>query len=276
VNAERCALLGSAYKRLATVLRDWSVPGSAEQPQSIRAALEQSAQWYQHGEGDPQRPGFSAYNCQNRLVLQAVLGIARPADAQLAIRAGEIAANRYAQSRDYFDAIMLADGWLIARLIDGSLQQPNAMDARAVEQEIVAHYQSVRAKLPETARWFDSVLAQIKLLAYFYQVQEESQEGRHAQVVERLRRIAAALEETELTPARDRKAIRRADVAPAAQTSRGAPGAKAPYDEMMQHDRDGSWKDVVRVAEESLPSKLAQTPEQQPARGVEERDADDA
>jgi hypothetical protein len=208
VNAERCALLGSAYKRLATMLQDWSTPGSVEQPQSVRAALEQSAQWYQRGEGDPQLPSFSAYNCQNRLALQAILGIASSEDAQLAMRAGEIAADRYARSRDYFDAIMLADGWLIARLIDGSLQKPNAKGARAVEQEIVEHYQSVRAKLPETARWFDSALSQIKLLAHFYQVREESQEGKHARVAERLRRIATALEEAEQTPASDRQARR--------------------------------------------------------------------
>jgi hypothetical protein len=189
VNAERCTLLGSAYKRLASLLHTWTDQGSAEQPKGIREALEQSVQWYQRGEGDPQLPGFSAYNCQNRLALQAVLGTAKPEEAKLAIRAGENAAARYAQSRDYFDVIMQADGRLIAYLIDEPLQKPNAADTRAVEPEIVAYYQSVREKLPETMRSFDSVLSQITLLIGFYEAQGPNRAG----VAHSLHRIHAML-----------------------------------------------------------------------------------
>jgi hypothetical protein len=186
VNAERCALLGSAYKRLASLLDNWSAQGSAEHPNGIREALEQSVQWYKLGEGDLQLPNFSVYNCQNRLALQAVLGVISPADAQLAIRAGKIAAGRYLQSRDYFDVVMEADGQLIACLLDGSLQQPNTA---AVEQAIVTHYRNVREKLPETLRWSDSVLSQIALLAGFY----EAQGTDRAAVARSLRRIHAML-----------------------------------------------------------------------------------
>ena len=151
------------------MLRQWTVSGSAEQPQGIREALEQSRNWYQRGQGDPDHPGFSPYNAQNRLALEAVLGIAQSADAKSAIDAGKIAHDRYDQSRDYFDLIMGADGLLIARLIDGSLQQ-QASETLAAECAIVECYQSLRDKLPETERSLDSVLSQIELLAKFYQL----------------------------------------------------------------------------------------------------------
>jgi hypothetical protein len=184
VNAERCALLGSAYKRLAGLLDNCSAQGSAEHPNGIREALEQSMKWYKRGEGDPQLPHFSPYNCINRLALQAVLGDASPADAPLATRVGKIAASRYLQSRDYFDVVMEADGQLITRLLDGSLQQPNTA---AVEQAIITHYRNLREKLPETQRWLDSVLSQIALLAGFYEVQGTDR----AAVAHSLRRIHA-------------------------------------------------------------------------------------
>jgi CHAT domain/Tetratricopeptide Repeats-Sensor len=207
VNAERCTLLGSAYKRLASLLHTWTEQGSAEQPQGIREALEQSIQWYQRGEGDPQLPAFRAYNCQNRLALQAVLGIANPEEAKLAIRAGEIAAARYAQSHDYFDVIMQADGRLIACLIDESLQKPNVADTRAVEQEIVAYYQSVREKLPETKRSLDSVLSQITLLVGFYEAQGPNRAG----VAHSLRRMYAMLTGTRVEATSDDPIARAAE-----------------------------------------------------------------
>jgi pimeloyl-ACP methyl ester carboxylesterase/tetratricopeptide (TPR) repeat protein len=188
-NAERCALLGGAYKRLASLLTSWLGEGSPERPGGMRQALEQSALWYERGEGDPERPDFSAYNCQNRLALQAVLGTAKPEDAKLAERAGEIAAVRYVLSRNYFDLVMQADGLLIARLIDGSLKQPRSAEVRAAEDDIVGRYEGLRDKLPENSRWRDSVLSQIELLAKFFRAQGEAGEG----TARSLGRIHAAL-----------------------------------------------------------------------------------
>lgn len=193
VNSERCALLGSAYKRLARLLDPWwSDAGTENQPAGVKQALEQAALWYEKGEAHPNQSGFSPYCAQNRLALQAVLGNTGPEEAALALQAGEMARQRYARSRDYFDLIMAADGVLIARLIDRSLLARPA-DA---EREILGCYRDIREQLPETERKLDSVLTQIRLLATFVKKRATAEAGTEepAKLVERLRRIADLLE----------------------------------------------------------------------------------
>jgi tetratricopeptide (TPR) repeat protein len=193
VNSERCALLGSAYKRLANLLERWSSDaGTEDQPTGVKQALEQAALWYQQGEGDPNQPGFSPYCAQNRLALQAVLGDTKLEEAALALQAGEIARRRYARSRDLFDLLMVADGVLIARLIDGGLRDR----PEEAEREILACYQDIRGQLPESARQLDSVITQIRLLAGFLKQRaaaEPEVEGL-ATLGNRLRRIVDLLE----------------------------------------------------------------------------------
>jgi len=153
VNCKRCALLGSAYKRLAGLLDARpSDAGAENRPTGAKRALEQAVNWYKQGEGHPNQPGFSPYCAQNRLALQAVLGNIKPeddpaeaalalqagAEAALALQAGEIARRCYANSRDYFDLVMAADGVLIARLIDGGL----ADHPDEAEREILGCYAS--------------------------------------------------------------------------------------------------------------------------------------
>lgn len=196
VNAERCALIGSAYKRFAAVLPRWSDPAAPAQPGGMREALMQSRDWYARGQGDPTRPDFNAYNTQNRIALDALLGTAVPQDAEIAVAAGEAAARLYEHTRDYFDLIMSADGRLIAALVDGTLQKARA--GQAIEA-IVQRYRDMRDKLPETERWLDSVVSQIRLLAFFHDAR--SRHGGPANVAVRLKRIADAVEG--IAPERD-------------------------------------------------------------------------
>lgn len=192
VNSERCALLGSAYKRLATLLDAWSSDtGTEGQPAGIKQALEQAALWYEKGEGASNQPGFSPYCAQNRLALRAVLGEAEPAEAALALQAGEIARQRYADSRESFDPFMVADGVLIARFIDGSLRDR----PEEAEREILACYQDIREQLPESARQLDSVVTQIRLLAGFVEKRAAAEPGVEelATLGNRLSRIADLL-----------------------------------------------------------------------------------
>ena len=139
INSERCGLLGSAYKRLAGMLATWSIEtDDPEKPEGILQALALSAKWYGVGEGDPQQPGFSPYIAQNRLALQAVLGIVKLEDAELARHAGKIAHARYASSRNFWDLIMAGDGKLIAAIIDGNLmREPKAGDGSDAAQAII-------------------------------------------------------------------------------------------------------------------------------------------
>ncbi len=194
INAERCGLIGSAYKRLAKVLTQWSVPSATVQPAGARQALEMARDWYARGQGDPTHPEFNAYNMQNRIALDALLGTAKPEDAKLAIQAGEIAERLYERTRDYFDLIMSADGVLIAALVDGALEKPTETEVQVIEARIVERYRGLREKLPETKRGLDSVISQIRLLAYFYRKQAQNRHGNNTKVAECLERIASALE----------------------------------------------------------------------------------
>lgn len=202
INAERCRLIGSAYKRLAKVLPQWNVPKAPVQPAGARQALEKARDWYARGQGDTKRLGLNAYNMQNRIVLDALLGTAKPEDAKLAIQAGEIAECLYEQTRDYFDLIMSADGVLIAALVDGAFEKPTEAEVQMVEARIVERYRGLREKLPETKRGLDSVISQIRLLAHFYKAQAEDERDTTTKVAECLERIASALENAQAPPER--------------------------------------------------------------------------
>jgi CHAT domain-containing protein/tetratricopeptide (TPR) repeat protein len=253
VNTERCALVGSAHKRLATISQGWP---------SRRAALVTAASWYGRGEQDPDAPAFSAYNTHNRLALEAVLGVASRSDAELARRAGEIAGGRYAKTRDYFDAVMVADGYLIAALITGRLENPG--EAVRASHEIVDRYRDLRTKLPETARWLDSVVSQIDLLAQYYET--PGRPGPGATVAGNLRGIAAALAPPSrgVSPAPTSPA----PSPPSAPLSRDVVGTAPERDpdpieilDRVRHYRDASrWEDLIRSATEA-PSSATRLPE---------------
>jgi CHAT domain-containing protein/pimeloyl-ACP methyl ester carboxylesterase len=211
INCERCALLGSAYKRLAGKLADWSMEtDEPEKPKGIKQALALSAKWYETGEGDPHQPGFSPYNAQNRLALQAVLGIAtNPEDAKLARQAGKIAHARYATSRDFYDMIMVGDGELIAGIIDKSLMKAFKVgDKLDAAEAVIKCYTELVKELPKSMRQFDSVVTQIKLLKTFMEKRAKAETREDLDLdnlAKNLGRIAAALESSAAAGAKDAK-----------------------------------------------------------------------
>jgi tetratricopeptide (TPR) repeat protein len=199
VNSERCALLGSAYKRLAGKLDVWSMESDDPHiPQGIQQALTLSAQWYATGEGNLHQPDFNAYNAQNRIALQAVLGTATPEDAKLARHAGQLARERFVNSREFWDMIMVGDGELIAGMIDESLMKaPRRQGEFDAARAIINRYTELTDQLPKSMREFDSVVKQILLLKDFVQ-QRAAAEKRKAPklkiLAKNLGRIAAALD----------------------------------------------------------------------------------
>jgi CHAT domain-containing protein/pimeloyl-ACP methyl ester carboxylesterase len=197
-NSERCALLGSAYKRLAGVLREWAQEAdNPEIPVGIRQALEQSVQWYQKAEGEPYQPDFKPYNVQNRLALQAVLGTAQPEDADLARLAGYTAHKQFESSRKFWDLIMAGDGELIARIIDKSLMKPPASKGEPdAVQNVIDCYTQLVEQVPQSMRQFDSVVKQIDLLKTFAKKRaraEASNRPALKRLAGNLSRIAGAL-----------------------------------------------------------------------------------
>jgi CHAT domain-containing protein/pimeloyl-ACP methyl ester carboxylesterase len=209
-NIERCGLLGSAYKRLAGVLDPWSLETKApEFPIGVKQALDQSIQWYQKVEGKPDQPDFSPYNVQNRLALQAVLGTVKPDDAELALLAGRTARKRFEASRQFWDLVMVGDGELIARFIDGSLgKRPKVGDSADAVQTVIDCYKQLQDQLPRNIREFDSVVTQIKLLQTFVfkrSAAEKTKTRELTNLAVNLGRIAAALEPSSSASGNDTK-----------------------------------------------------------------------
>jgi len=195
-NVERCGLMGSAYKRLAATLRHWSQPEDDPRiPNGIEQALTLSVEWYRIAEGRPGQPDFSPYLVQNRLAMQAVLGTAEAASAELARDAGKTARERYQSSRDFWDLIMVGDGELIAGIIDGSMStRPAADDAT---QAVIDCYRQLQEQLPRNQREFDSVVTQVNLLKRFVEkraVVDTNRERELGYLAANLGRIASALD----------------------------------------------------------------------------------
>jgi len=188
--AERCALVGSAYKRLAAGLAQQQAALDKEQAKALRAALASAGDWYRRGEGDAGTPRFNAYCALNRLAIDALLG--RSDDAALTARAAAVARANFRASRDYWDAMMPADAQLTEALFSGALEDP-AQSAAAVAQ-VVDGYRQARASVIEDARSWDSVLRQIGIVAAL-----AAALGR-PQLADGVRRVAAQLQDSGSPP----------------------------------------------------------------------------
>jgi hypothetical protein len=206
VNSERCALLGSAYKRLAGILDKWSVTkDDTVLPKGIEKALELSTDWYGKGEGEYGRSGFEPYNVQNRLALKAILGIADMSDAEQVRHIGEFTRRRYFETRDVWDLIMTGDGELIAAIIDKHLMETSQKHVPCDSViKIIDRYKRLMKTLPKSKREFDSVVTQVRLLKKFVEKrkafieeQKSAEEGQLQELknlADNLGRIAKALD----------------------------------------------------------------------------------
>lgn len=182
--AERCALIGGSYKRIAANLaQKKATAGEMFDGKAFRAALDNARDWYKKGEGEPGKPGFTPYCALNRLMLDALL---RGPDASgLARKAGEAARAKFRESRDYWDAMMPADARvaeaIFAGVLEDDAQAPRTIDA------LVGCYRQARSSLIEDARSWDSVVKQIVILAALADALERKV------LAERLRGLASRL-----------------------------------------------------------------------------------
>ncbi len=173
--AERCALIGSAWKRRAASL--------AREGKAFDAELASSRDWYARGMGMPGTRKFNAYCALNRVMLDALLEAT--GDVDLARKAAAAARERFLASRDYWDAIMPADARLAEALCSGMLE-----DLAKAETEIATvldTYGAARAAVVENTKNWDSVVDQVELLAVFAAARDR------AVLADSLKAIAARL-----------------------------------------------------------------------------------
>ena len=154
--AERLALLAGCYKRLAQIRSDRD---------EIRLALEQSARHYREAhEYNNERGRFDPYPVLNWLALDTVLGVSQPELDVLLGRVEGAARERYARSKDFFDAVALAEANLVRALGTGALFGDASRVATEVDRVASLYMQAIRVA-QATARQVDSATTQISTLA---------------------------------------------------------------------------------------------------------------
>jgi hypothetical protein len=138
-----------------------------------------AAEAYREGVGAD--PASSPYNTLNALSLAWLAGTLKENEnAQLALQCGEQARQKFATSRDFWDAVMCGDAELTAWLMG----EKNPSITAAVHLHQV--YEQAVAKLPQSAREWDSVVDQWRLLVRFLKLRNAKDDKIRIEVLEQL------------------------------------------------------------------------------------------
>jgi hypothetical protein len=179
-NAERCALRGSAHKRMASVAARLLIRAErsdealadglhAEVEGILREALEESAASYAAAEGRAGHDDLKPYLALNRLALDALTlqrGAERDARIALARACAQRAAAAFALNPNFWDAVMVPEALLVERMLDRSLfLEGEAGDA--VLGEVWDGYSAALRDVPAKPGELNSVATQLELLALF-------------------------------------------------------------------------------------------------------------
>lgn len=186
-NPERAAILGSALKLKAAALaqqdRTW---------REVAAALDAAARAYASMLADD--AALTPYPALNALQLDWLAGASlwpRDAAVELARRCGEQARKGFEASHSFWDAVMSADATLTVWLLSGGGGPPEA--AADPVAWLARCYEDAVSALPQSAREWDSVLKQWRLLARLLRLRAEPGDAARAQVLQALaERIAPA------------------------------------------------------------------------------------
>lgn len=207
-NGERQALLGSALKRQAAL----RIAGGAPWAEA-RTLLAQAADAYRAGQGRADASGFNPYAMINRLQLDALLGQREAGLAALIENCQSAARRRFAQGYDFFDGVMAVDAELAALLaVDADLEPLQGLASR---------YQDAVVPLSTSARQFDSVLAQLSLMARFVEARGGAGDAARAQA------LAAIARQLDPQRAAGEPGSAAADSVPRAAAGPGKAAAKA-------------------------------------------------
>jgi hypothetical protein len=229
-NKERAGLLGSAYKRLAAVHAKAAVAAGADDDaasraaclRAMRSALDESERWY-FGQVTPADATSDAtidptsnaepdpYTCINWLFLITLRPVPAAERAQrqaFAQRCAAVAAQRFGDEADFWNAITAADVALV--------------------QQAVRSYQDVLQGLAVRPKQLQSTVQQLCLMALFNEALANGRKDAHARTAASLREIADALMPGVCAQARLSSATASSAASSAASTAAGAPADTAP------------------------------------------------
>jgi tetratricopeptide (TPR) repeat protein len=152
---ERYALLASAHKRLA---------GLHDDPQEIRNHLALAATNYRLAhERALERKGLDPYPVLNWLSAAALLGTPVGDAETLLARSEAAATERFAASRNFFEAVAIPDVALVRALCTGALARPEER-GRDIERLARLYQETIKQTLP-SSREINSALGQIEIIA---------------------------------------------------------------------------------------------------------------
>ena len=171
-NGERCALIGSAYKRKAAcraleVLR--AGPREVVKATALMTeTLQQAVEAYRRAEGAPTGADFRPYNALNRLALDSLTPWDPPqlrnAAISLAGQCRQAVALAYEAEGDVWDALMQPEALLVEKLLDGSFEAEGEKGRRAYDEVSRAYTDNLR-NLPIKPNQLDSMVSHMQLLA---------------------------------------------------------------------------------------------------------------
>jgi hypothetical protein len=181
LNLERLAILASAYKRKAIIMSR-----AGETWKKVSAQLALARKTYALSEGSPATVAdWNPYGAINRMQLDALLADAPAIDAQFE-QCEKAARARFAESYDFFDAIMPADA-AVARWLHDSAA---SVDAQSLAG-LTCRYQDALRGLGCTRRQMDSVTTQLRILAELLDSRAAKKDSERARL---LRDLATALQ----------------------------------------------------------------------------------
>jgi hypothetical protein len=175
-NAERSALLGSAYKRLAglhaqkILSQQASASERAAAGKSMAVALGASSTAYRAAERNPDSGQFLPYQALNRLAMEALAPQAADTPRAAAIEVARQCANAAAQAKtrgiDPWDEIMQAEALLVERMLDGTLGSTGDAGL-AVLNEVAGAYALSLSNVIVKPSQIDSMASHMELMSLF-------------------------------------------------------------------------------------------------------------
>jgi len=171
-NAERAALLGSAWKRKAAVQARHYLSGKRAELEGMKTSLARSAQAYRAMASELGAKELRPYQTLNWLFLWSLTADAAQRRMYLPhVQRCAAAANAaFADDPDAWNSTMVADAALVTALLDGSLD--SAGDVALAN--LISCYDDALTSALVSPKQRDSVIAQIELMALFHRALEKS------------------------------------------------------------------------------------------------------
>lgn len=168
-HSERTAILGSAYKRKAAVLaRSLLESENGDVAEEFHEAIKASGETYKRVSRDAKGKIVKAYQALNWLALQSLDDDGKKSEyVSLCLECAKLANENFRKEPDFWNAIMVADAFLVECLYGRGLGVASQGRVSADEKVWQLYSQALHTS-QVTPKSLESVTEQIKFLALFF------------------------------------------------------------------------------------------------------------